>query len=73
MALESLGKFLIVIGVVLIAVGALFLVFGKLPWIGRLPGDIVIRREGVTIYIPLVTMLLLSVILTIFFNLIGRK
>lgn len=73
MALESLGKFLIIIGVVLISVGALLMMFGKLPWIGRLPGDIVIRKEGVTIYIPLVTMLLLSLVLTIFFNLIGRK
>ncbi|MCX5750210.1 MAG: DUF2905 domain-containing protein [Candidatus Saganbacteria bacterium] len=71
--MESLGKFLIIIGVVLISVGALLMMFGKLPWIGRLPGDIVIRKEGVTIYIPLVTMLLLSLVLTIFFNLIGRK
>jgi len=73
MAIESLGRFLIFVGVVLIVIGALFALVGKLPWIGRLPGDIVIRRNGLTIYIPIVTMFILSAILTLFFNLIGRK
>ena len=73
MAIESLGKFLITIGIVSIVIGALFFFLGRVPWFGRLPGDIVIRRGNVTFYIPIVTMLLLSVVLTILFNLIGRK
>jgi hypothetical protein len=73
MALEPLGRYLIFIGVVIIVIGALLTFFGKFPWVGRLPGDIIIRRENVTIYIPIVTMLILSLILTLFFNLVGRK
>ena len=73
MAIESLGKFLITLGIIAIVLGAIFVLFGKVPWIGRLPGDIVIRRGKVTFYFPIVTMLLLSIILTILFNLIGRK
>lgn len=73
MAIESLGKFLITIGIIAIVLGAIFVLFGKVPWIGRLPGDIVIRRGKVTFYFPIVTMLLLSIILTVLFNLIGRK
>jgi len=64
---------LILIGIVMIVAGAIFVVFAKVPWIGRLPGDIRIVRENYTFYFPVVTMLLLSVILTIIFNLIGRK
>ncbi len=73
MAIESLGKFLITLGVTLIVIGALFLFLGRVPWFGRLPGDIAIRRGNVTFYFPVVTMLILSIILTILFNLIGRK
>ena len=64
---------LILIGIVSIVIGAIFVLFGRVPWIGRLPGDIVIRRESFTFYFPVVTMLLLSLLLTILFNLIGRK
>jgi len=73
LAVESLGKMLILFGIVAIVIGAVFVLFGKVPWIGRLPGDIVVRRENFTFYFPVVTMLLLSIILTIIFNLIGRK
>ena len=73
MPIESLGRFLIVIGVITIVIGSVFVLFGKVPWIGRLPGDIIIRRENFTFYFPIVTMLILSAILTVFFNVIGRK
>ena len=73
MAVESLGKLLIYIGIVVIVLGAVFVLLGKAPWFGRLPGDIIIRREGYSIYIPLVTMILFSLVLTLIFNLIGRK
>jgi hypothetical protein len=62
-----LGKLLILLGVFIILVG-LFLVIGeKIPWIGRLPGDIVIRRKNFTFYFPIVTSILISIILTLFF------
>jgi len=73
MAVESLGRMLIMFGVVAIAIGAILVFFGRVPWFGRLPGDIVIRRGSLTFHFPVVTMLLLSVVLTVLFNLIGRK
>jgi hypothetical protein len=73
LAIESIGKSLIFFGIVLIVVGSLFVIFGKVPWFGRLPGDIIIKREGLTVYFPIATMLILSILLTIVFNIIGRR
>ncbi len=73
LAIDSIGKSLILFGIVLIVIGSIFVLFGKIPWFGRLPGDIIIKREGYTIYFPLVTMILLSAALTILFNIIGRR
>ena len=73
MAIESIGKSLIFFGIVLIVIGSLFVLFGKVPWFGRLPGDIIIKREGLTVYFPVATMILLSILLTILFNIIGRR
>ena len=61
----SLGKGLILIGLLITAVGVLFLFSEKIGWIGRLPGDITIRRENVTVYFPLATCLLISVLLSL--------
>lgn len=71
--LGQIGKLIIVAGVALVAAGILFLLLGRIPIIGRLPGDFVIRRDHVTIYIPLATMLLISLLLTIILNLIFRR
>lgn len=73
LAIESIGRYLILFGIILIVAGSVFVLFGKIPWFGRLPGDIVIRKEGFTFYFPVVTMVLLSIILTIIFNIIGRR
>jgi hypothetical protein len=73
MAIESIGRSLIFFGIILIVVGAVLVLFGKVPWFGRLPGDIIIKREGFTFYFPVVTMILLSIALTILFNIIGRR
>jgi uncharacterized membrane-anchored protein len=59
--LITLGWMLIVLGFVLLLLG----LAGKVPCLGRLPGDIVIERDGVRIYIPIMTSLLLSVLLTL--------
>lgn len=71
--LRELGKLLLVFGIVLVVVGGLLTLGPKLPGrLGRLPGDIIIRREHFTLYFPLVTCLLLSVILSLVFWLLGR-
>ncbi|MDO9462264.1 MAG: DUF2905 domain-containing protein [Deltaproteobacteria bacterium] len=69
----QLGKILIVLGLVIAGVGLLFTLGGKIPWIGRLPGDIYIRRKNFTFYFPLATSLLISIILTLIFMLFRRK
>jgi len=66
------GRILVVIGLVLVVVGGLAVLGVRLPF-GRLPGDIVIQGDRGTIYIPLGTMLVVSVVLTVVFSLIGRR
>lgn len=61
-----------VVGVVLVALGGLLLVLAWVPGLGRLPGDIVIRRGNFTIYLPITTSLILSVLVTLVLFVIGR-
>ncbi len=70
---EGLAKLLIIFGVVLALLGSLLLVVGKIPFIGRLPGDIYIQRENFTFYFPLATSLLISILLTLLFSLFSRR
>jgi hypothetical protein len=69
----DIGRLLIVLGVLLVVVGVVVILLGKthLP-IGRLPGDIFYRGKNTTVYFPLATSLLLSVVLSLLFYLIGR-
>ncbi len=69
--LESFGRLLLIGGGIIAFVGVLFLVFGRLG-LGRLPGDILIQRENFTFYLPLATMIIISIVLTLLFNLIRR-
>ncbi len=71
--MDSLGKVLILFGVVLALLGGLLLVAGKIPYLGRLPGDIVIRRENWSVYFPLTTSILISILLTLLFSLFSRR
>ena len=70
--LEGIGRTLVWIGGGLLVLGLLFVLMSKIPGLGRLPGDILIKRENVTIYIPLGAMILASVVLTLLLNLIAR-
>ena len=63
--MTGLGKTLIYLGILLIVVGLIFSLGGKIPWLGHLPGDIYIQRERFTFYFPLTTCLLISVIITL--------
>jgi hypothetical protein len=71
--LDSFGKLLIVFGVVLAVLGGLLLLAGKVPFLGRLPGDIVIRRETWSLFFPFTTSLVISILLTLLFTLFGRR
>ncbi|MBN3032808.1 MAG: DUF2905 domain-containing protein [Candidatus Saganbacteria bacterium] len=73
MALESLGRMIIYIGVVMVLVGGFFILAAKLPWFGRLPGDLVYRREGLTVYLPIATMIIVSLVLTLLLNIVWRR
>lgn len=70
--LEPLGRMLIILGVALLLVGLGIVLASRLsvPFVGRLPGDILWRRGNVTVYFPLVSCLLLSLALTVALNLI---
>jgi hypothetical protein len=70
--LEAIGKLLIGGAVVLLVVGALFLMLGRLG-LDRLPGDLVFKRGGVTVYFPIGIMILLSIVGTILLNLFLRR
>jgi len=70
---ESLGRMLLLIGVTLVLLGGVLLLVGKVPFLGRLPGDIVIERKNFTFYFPLATSILLSIVLTLLFSLFGRR
>jgi hypothetical protein len=70
--MSDLGRFLIILGVILVVAGLALLLVPKFPWLGRLPGDIVIKRENFTFYFPLATSILISVILTLIFWLFRR-
>ncbi|MEW6675671.1 MAG: DUF2905 domain-containing protein [Nitrospirota bacterium] len=71
--MQYIGKFLIILGIIIVAVGGVLLFSGKIPWLGRLPGDIIIQKRNFTFYFPLATSILLSLILTLFFWLFNRK
>jgi len=65
--MAEFGKILLVGGLVVAGVGLLLLLSGKVGWIGKLPGDITVRRENFTFYFPLATCLLISIVLSLLF------
>ncbi len=71
--MSGLGKALIGVGLACVAAGALILLAGRIPWLGKLPGDFLIRRRNVTVYFPLATSLLASALLSLLFWLFARR
>ena len=63
--MAPIGKLLIVFGLILAAVGLLLLFSDKIPWLGRLPGDITVKRDNFNFYFPLATCILISIILSL--------
>lgn len=73
--MNEIGRLLLVFGIILVVAGLLMILLpaDKLSFLGRLPGDIVVKKKSFTIYFPVVTMILLSIVLTLILNLISRR
>lgn len=69
----DLGRILIFIGGILILLGLGAILVGKIPWVGKLPGDIIIKKENFSFYFPLTTCLILSALLSLILFLWHRK
>jgi hypothetical protein len=70
---NDVGKILIAFGLLIALAGVVLMLVGRVPWIGRLPGDIHFQRGNFTFYFPLATSLLLSVVLTLILYFLGRR
>jgi hypothetical protein len=70
--LPSLGKILLILGAIIIVLGLLFLFSQHIPFLGKLPGDIIIKKDGGSFYLPIVTCIIISIVLTIIINVILR-
>jgi hypothetical protein len=67
----EISKFLMLIGAIIFAVGFMVMLAPKIPWLGRLPGDIDFKGKNFRVYFPIVTCIILSILLTILLNLIN--
>jgi hypothetical protein len=70
--MQELGRLLVVVGAAVLGLGLVLLFAARIPWLGRLPGDIVLRRGPVTVYFPLVTCLVVSIVASILLALFRR-
>ena len=71
--MNDIGKVLVVLGLALVVLGGVLWLGDKLPWFGRLPGDIRVEREHFKFYFPLTTCLLISILLALFLRLLGKR
>ena len=70
--MSGMGRQLIILGLIIMAIGIMFSLAPRIPWLGRLPGDIYIKREHFSFYFPLGTCLLLSLLLSLILWLFRR-
>lgn len=70
---QELGRALVVVGAVVVAVGLVLMFADRIPFVGRLPGDILIKKKNFTLYFPLATGLVLSLLLTLVLSLWSRR
>ncbi|OPY58128.1 MAG: hypothetical protein A4E55_01114 [Pelotomaculum sp. PtaU1.Bin035] len=71
--LESFGKMILLLGIILMVAGVIMLAGGKLFGLGRLPGDIFVQRGNFRFYFPVVTSIVLSILLTVVLNIFVRR
>ncbi len=72
LGLEGLGKILVIMGGLVVLAGLALMFARRIPYLGRLPGDIFVQRDNFTIFAPLATMIILSIVLTVLLNVIIR-
>ncbi len=71
--MQEIAKTVIIFGFILIVMGLLLMLAGRLPFIGKLPGDMLIQKKNFTFYFPLTTSILASIILSLLFWLWSRR
>jgi hypothetical protein len=71
--MSDIGKSLVILGLLIALVGVVLTFVGRVPWLGRLPGDIYVQRGNWSFYFPLATSLILSIGLSLVFYLLGRR
>ncbi|MFA5499781.1 MAG: DUF2905 domain-containing protein [Candidatus Omnitrophota bacterium] len=71
--MNSIGKTLILFGVVMIVVGGLFMLGAKVPWLGRLPGDIYVQKKNFSFFFPITTSILISVVISLILIFLRHK
>ena len=71
--MQEIGKALIIFGAILTGLGLLLLFFNKIPYLGKLPGDILVQKKNFTFYFPLATSVVVSIILSLIFWLWPRR
>ena len=69
---EGIGKIITIVGILLVVLGLIFVLGDRIPFLGKLPGDILIKKGNISFYFPVITFLLVSVVLTIIINFILR-
>ena len=72
MDLQPYGRGMMIMGLILVAVGTVFWLSPRVPWIGRLPGDMLLQRDGMTFYFPLTSSVLVSLLLSAILWVAGR-
>lgn len=71
--MASLGKIIVMAGVLLVVLGLILMVGEHIPFIGKLPGDLHIQKKNFNIHFPITTCIILSLLLTLVFNLLRRR
>lgn len=70
---RALGRMLVIAGLAIAGLGLLLLALPRVPWLGRLPGDLRVSRDGFSFFLPLATCLLVSLLLTLLLNLFAKR
>ncbi|MBA4417057.1 MAG: DUF2905 domain-containing protein [Syntrophus sp. (in: bacteria)] len=70
--MNGIGKILIILGIIFVVVGLAFIFGDRIPYIGRLPGDIYVKKERFSFYFPITTSIIISIILTVLFSIFKK-
>ena len=70
--LDNVGRMMLVVGVLIAVLGVVFMLGGRIPWLGSLPGDLSFQRGNTSFYFPIVTSIVVSIILTVVLNVVVR-